>query len=74
MPAPDGCPAVRSASPYFAIRNHGIRTRSLLRLMFDRSHLGQPDEIACAVLFLASNLARYMTGSQLVVDGGKLLT
>lgn len=32
--------------------------------------LGHPDEIAAAVLFLASEGSRYMLGSELVVDGG----
>ena len=35
--------------------------------------MGAPDDIARAVLFLASDLASYATGTQIVVDGGRLL-
>ncbi len=36
--------------------------------------MGEPDDIARAVLFLAGPAAEYITGAQLVVDGGYLLT
>ena len=41
--------------------------------MIPMGRMGEPDDIGRAVLFLASDLAAYMTGSQIVVDGGRLL-
>lgn len=36
--------------------------------------MGQPDDIGKVALFLASEMSSYMTGSQIVVDGGVLLS
>jgi NAD(P)-dependent dehydrogenase (short-subunit alcohol dehydrogenase family) len=36
--------------------------------------MGTPWEVADAVLFLASDEASYITGTELVVDGGATLT
>jgi len=35
---------------------------------------GEPDDIGTVALFLASDMSGYMTGTQIVVDGGVLLT
>ena len=35
--------------------------------------LGRPEDVAGAVLFLASDLAAYITGQVLVVDGGMVI-
>ena len=35
-------------------------------------HYGQPAEYADVVLFLASDLSRYVTGTTIPVDGGTL--
>ncbi len=37
------------------------------------SRFGEPDDIGKVALFLASDMSSYMTGSQIVVDGGVLL-
>lgn len=36
--------------------------------------MGEPDDIGKVALFLASELSNYMTGSQVIVDGGVLLS
>jgi NAD(P)-dependent dehydrogenase (short-subunit alcohol dehydrogenase family) len=35
--------------------------------------MGEPRDVAQAVLFLVSDEARYMTGAELAVDGGSIL-
>lgn len=33
-------------------------------------HLGEPDDIAYGALYLASEESKFVTGSELVIDGG----
>ena len=47
--------------------------RRAFEAMIPMGRIGDPDDIGRAVLFLASDLASYMTGSQIMVDGGRLL-
>jgi len=41
--------------------------------MIPMRRMGDPDDIARTALFLACELSSYMTGTQIVVDGGRLL-
>ena len=33
-------------------------------------HIGEPDDIAYGILYLASDESKFVTGSELVIDGG----
>ncbi|KAF3905996.1 hypothetical protein ABW21_db0204135 [Orbilia brochopaga] len=50
------------------LKDEGKRTYMEGRIPLGR--LGDPSDIAGPVIFLASDLARYVTGAQLLVDGG----
>lgn len=44
--------------------------RKELEMLHPIGHLGEPDDVAYAVLYLASDESKFVTGSELVVDGG----
>lgn len=48
--------------------------RKAFTVKIPMKRFGEPDDIGTVALFLASDLSSYMTGSQIVVDGGYLLT
>ena len=44
--------------------------RTLVESMHPVNRLGEPDDIAYGVLYLASDESKFMTGAELVIDGG----
>ena len=51
------------------LRDEDARQRSADRVPLGR--IGQPEDVAWGVLFLASDESSFMTGSELVIDGGR---
>ena len=44
-----------------------------VRQIIPAGYIGEPEDIAYALLYFASEQARYVTGQILVVDGGQIL-
>ncbi len=65
------------ATPGTGITDESIQTNEGVQKFIQKvpmKRIGEPDDIGKVALFLASDLSSYMTGSQIVVDGGVLLS
>lgn len=58
------------AKNYFDVQPDPAKARAEAGLLHALGRIGQPSEIARAVVFLASDDSSFMTGSAMIVDGG----
>ena len=47
-----------------------VDKRARMEARIPLGRLGQPEDLAGPIIFLASDMARYVTGAALLVDGG----
>ena len=69
---PGGDDLTQALAQVLGIPSEHVTQGFLARVPIAR--VGTPDDVATAVLFLASQAAAYITGASLVVDGGYLLS
>ena len=55
---------------YVAAQADAKAAEAAIAALHPLGHLGEPDDIAAGVLYLASEESKFVTGSELVIDGG----
>ena len=55
-----------------ARRGDAVAARRSFEAQTPLGHCGEPDDIAFGIVYLASDESRFVTGSELVIDGGYL--
>jgi NAD(P)-dependent dehydrogenase (short-subunit alcohol dehydrogenase family) len=64
------CPGIVASDIVGPVEERNPEAYKVLLDGIPMGHLGAPDDIAHAVLYLASDEAKYVTGAELTVDGG----
>lgn len=55
---------------HFSSQSDPIAAKAFVAGLHPLGHLGEPDDIANGVLYLASDESKFVTGAELVIDGG----
>lgn len=55
---------------FAASQGDAAAAKTAIAAMHPLGHIGEPDDIAYGVLYLASDESKFVTGSELVIDGG----
>lgn len=55
---------------YLASQSDPVAAKAFLTGLHPVGHLGEPDDIAYGILYLASDESKFVTGAELVIDGG----
>lgn len=55
---------------YVGAQSDPVAAKAAIAALHPLGHIGDPDDIAYAVLYLASDESKFVTGTELVVDGG----
>jgi len=65
---------IRTAQTLSVEHSHGPEGLERAALDVPLGRVGEPEDVADVILFLASRAARYITGQVIVVDGGLLVS
>jgi NAD(P)-dependent dehydrogenase (short-subunit alcohol dehydrogenase family) len=60
----------RMVESYLATLGDAAEGRKAIDALHPLGHMGEPDDIAWGAVYLASDEAKFVTGAQLVIDGG----
>lgn len=65
--------AIKTPIMDFLINNSGVSSEKFMKAvesLHPVGHIGEPDDVAYGILYLASDESKFVTGSELVIDGG----